>query len=777
MPLNKVPRSGLHRNTVGATASNQAALHNADALHRAGRFAEAERLYSEILSRQPDCTEALHRLAGVALQTGRPELGAQLIAKAIALEPDVAAAHANLGYALNLLGRFEDALAAYDRAIALEPDYAEAHFSRGVTLDTLERSHEALSSFDRAIALKPDHFRAHRSRGTVLFDLGRLEEAAASLETAIELNSADAAAYFNLGNVCKAIGCHEDALANYTKAAAVDPALATAHNNRGIVLTELRRFEEAIDSFDKAVALKPDYPGAFGNRAIAWNELKHHDKALSDYDRAIVLDPQFAAAHYGRAIVLDEMKRPAEALAGYKAAFALAPRSPFLLGKLVHMKMAICEWDGLQPLADELLDGVTHGERLSPPFQVLPVSDSPEIGRKAAEIYARDLPALPDALPEIGKHAGGGKIRLGYFSADFHDHATAVLTAGLFEHHDRARFELFAFSFGPSTDDAMRERLIGAFDRFLDVRGRSEREIALLARELGIDIAVDLKGYTGDGRHKIFAYRAAPIQVNYLGYPGTMGAGHFDYLIADRTLIPETDRRHYSERIVYLPRSYQPNDKSRVVSPKAVSRSDAGLPEKAFVYCCFNNSYKITPDRFDIWMRILDRIPDSVLWLLDDNREAVTNLRKEAALRNIDADRLVFAPRLPLPEHLARHELANLFLDTLPYNAHTTASDALWMALPVLTEKGHTFAGRVAASLLNAVDLAELVASTPQEYETLAVELAARPEKLAAIRQMLASRRQTASLFDIVVYTKSIEAAYIAMHERQLSGAPPDHTG
>ena len=347
--------------------------------------------------------------------------------------------------------------------------------------------------------------------------------------------------------------------------------------------------------------------------------------------------------------------------------------------------------------------------------------------------------------------------------------------AELFERHDRSVCELIAFSFGPDTNDEMRKRLVAAFDKFINVRTHSDKDVALLSRSLGIDIAVDLKGYTRQSRPGIFSFRAAPLQVNYLGYPGTMGAEFIDYLIADATLIPEANQQHYSEKIAYLPNSYQVNDAKRPISDKAFTRKELGLPQTGFVFCCFNNNYKITPGTLDGWMRILKQVEGSVLWLLEDNPKAASNLIKEAAHRGVGAERLIFAPRMPLAEHLARHRLADLFIDTLPCNAHTTASDALWAGLPVLTCVGEAFASRVAASLLNGVQLPELITSTQSAYEARAIELATNPESLRHVKQELANHRLTTPLFDTQLFARHLEAAYTAMYERYQADLPPAH--
>jgi predicted O-linked N-acetylglucosamine transferase (SPINDLY family) len=386
----------------------------------------------------------------------------------------------------------------------------------------------------------------------------------------------------------------------------------------------------------------------------------------------------------------------------------------------------------------------------------------------------RETCQADDSLGTIPKRAPHGKIRVGYFSADFREHPVASLLAELIETHDRSRFEVIAFSFGPEAPDEMRKRLARAFDRFLDVQGKSNLEIASLARSLSLDIAVDLGGYTHGNRANMFALRAAPLQVSYIGYLGTMGAGYMDYLIADPTIISPADQRHYSEKILYLP-SYQANDSKRRIADHVFTRKELDLPGTGFVFCCFNTTYKITPATFAGWMRISTSVEGSVLLLYADTAAVVSNLRNEARRSGVDADRLVFGKRLPIPEYRARYRAADLFLDTLPYNAGTTASDALWTGLPVLTCVGKTFAGRVAASLLQAIQVPDLITYTQERYEELAIELATHPQRLVEIKKRLADNRLTKPLFDTSLFTKHLEAGYTSIHARYQANLPPDH--
>jgi predicted O-linked N-acetylglucosamine transferase (SPINDLY family) len=440
--------------------------------------------------------------------------------------------------------------------------------------------------------------------------------------------------------------------------------------------------------------------------------------------------------------------------------------------------MHVCDWRGLESDLARLKAGVDAGETVSPPFPLLALLDSPSLHRQAAQIWLRDKYPVDDGvLPAIPRHSAADKIRIGYFSADFHDHPVAALMAEVFESHDRTQFDVTALSFGPDTRDDMQMRLREkGFDRFLDVRASSDREISMLARSLRLDIAVDLGGYTGNSRTGIFACRAAPIQINYLGYPGTMGAEYMDYLIADRTIVPPACRPHYTEKIAYLPNSCLPADTTRSISRTLFTREELELPGTGFIFCCFNNNYKITPDVFDGWMRILGRVEHSVLWLSQNNPAAAANLRQEALRHGVSARRLIFAERMSASsDHLARLRVADLFLDTRPYNAHATSMDALWAGLPVLTCIGEAFAGRVAASLLSAIDLPELITSTAAQYEEVAVELATNRSRLARIREKLAANRLTSPLFDTQSFTKNLQSAYLKIYDRYRANLPPDH--
>ena len=567
----------------------------------------------------------------------------------------------------------------------------------------------------------------------------------------------------------------DEAQAFLDSALSFDPNMASAWANRATLLAQLRRYEEALQSCDRAIQLKPDYAEAYLCRGTILKALVQHQPALESFERAIQLRPDFAEAYTNRGNLLGDLGRPEEALASYEHALGLGPHLEYLYGRCIYTRMILCDWEERERLVSKLFAGIRRNEKLIPCFPVLALTDSLNLQRQAAEIWASDKHPASHALPGIPGRARREKLKIGYYSGDFRNHAVAFLSAELFELHDRNRFELFAFSLGPDRNDEMRKRLSAAFDQFIDVGRKSDRDVALLSRDLEIDIAIDLGGFTQNSRPDVFSHRAAPMQVSYLGYVGTMAADWMDYLIADRTVIPEVSRHHYSEKIACLPNSFQVNDRKRAIASKTFSRAELGLPAKGFVFCCFSNSYKITPATFDCWMRMLKRVEGSVLWLLEDNRTAAENLRREAAKRSVDPNRLVFARRMPVDEHLARHRAADLFVDSSPCGSGITASDALWTGLPLLTCPGEAFASRMAASLLTAIGLPELITKTQDEYEFLAVELATRPERLNEIKRKLDQNRLTAPLFDTPLFTRHLEKAYRQMYERYQAGLPPDH--
>ncbi len=591
----------------------------------------------------------------------------------------------------------------------------------------------------------------------VLYSQGRVVDAVAYADNLLT-HYPDGEILHNIAGVLKAaLGQFEPAIAHYDAAIALADDYEDAYNNRGNARKDCRRFNQALVDYETAIRLNPYFAEAYVNRGLVLRALGHAEAALASYGKAIELNPDSAQAYNNRGNVLLDMERLNEALTDYEQAVRLKPDYLTALSLLLFLKARVCDWSGLDRVMD-LATNAFDAANLHP-FGMLRLDDDAQRQLQCSQNWARTFNREP--LPAVFEpREPDTKIRIGYFSADFYNHPTMYLMARLFELHDKNSFEIHVFSYGKKADDEMRRRLLDAVDVFHDVADWDDRAIAELARGQRIDLAVDLKGYTEHARPGIFAHRVAPHQLAYLGYPGTMGADFIDVIIADRIVIPEDSRRFYSEKVAYLPNSYQVNDDRRIVSKKPPLRQALGLPETGFVFCAFNNNYKISSVEFDIWMRLLATVEGSVLWLVEDNPWAAANLRSYAQMKGIAPERLVFAAHAPLADHLARQCHADLFLDTFNINAHTTASDALWVGLPVITKMGESFAARIAGSLLHAMGMPELVTETAEAYEQLALDLATDPARLVAIKAKLAANKSTASLFDSQQFTDDIERLY-----------------
>jgi protein O-GlcNAc transferase len=741
-------------------------------LYRSGQLAEVIRLGETYVRNHPNLVALHNMLGGAYLQLQRTDQAKACFENALRLQPKSAAANNNLGIVQKELGKPDAALACFKRAMKADPAYLDAHLNMGAALCALGRYGEALQAYSRAINLKPDSADAHNNLAATLRLLGRHEEAAEAFNRAIAVKPNFPEAYAALGATLSDLGRREEAVGAIKRAIQLRPDFAEAYNLLGATLKRLGHRNEAIECFNRAVRLKPDFAESYNNLGVTLQEVGRRDEAIACYQQALRAKPDYAKAYNNLGTTLQEMGRRPEAIECYAQALAIDPHFAVARVNKMHQQAHICDWSERESDAAIIpYLGVT-GEAVSP-FAMLLREDHPARHRIRAERFAkaqfppRATPAFspPRARPE--------KLRIGYFSADFHNHATMFLMARLFETHDRDRFSLRGYSFGAEKDDEMRARVRTAFDAFHDVRTFDDKAIAELARNDGIDIAVDLKGYSEGSRAGIFAHRAAPIQINFLGYPGTMGAPFIDYLIADRVIIPGEQRAHYSESIITVPNCYQVNDDRRAIAERAPSRAELGLPERGFVFCCFNNTFKVTAAEFNIWMRLLSKVEGSVLWLLAANPWAEANLKREAQARGVDPERLVFAPITPLPEHLARCRVADLFLDTFDCNAHTTASDALWVGLPVLTKLGQGLIARVAGSLLTAIDVPELITTDAASYEALALNLATDPEKLQRLRTGLAANRTTTPLFDSTRSTSNLERAFDAAYARYIAGQAP----
>ncbi len=745
------------------------------ACHQRGQLTEARRVYEEVLEAAPTHFDALHLLGVLALQNNNPAEAAALIGKAIAANPASplqADAYVNRASALKALKDLDAALACTDQAIVLRPDHAPAHYNRGNILRELGRLSEAIASFHASLQIAGNNAEAFYNLGLCQADLGENAGAVACFQTALELGAPPAEVHSRLAFALRALDLGAEALASFNAVIALRPKDALAYSNRGVVLQDLGRNDEALADYNAALALSPNAAAVYGNRGVLLRLQGKLEAAAADFAEAVKRRPDSAKDHYNLATTLGELKRYADADAAFTRVVELDPQYPFAFGAWLHGRMMLCAWNGYQSNVARLEEMVARGLPVTPTLALIGLSDSLALHSKAAAVWAADK-CPPDAsLGPIAPQAGD-KIRLEYFSADFRQHPVAALSAGLFEAHDRARLEVIAFSTGSGDGDPMHRRLKAAFDRFIDVRGQSDAEIAALARSLKIDIAIDLTGYTGGARTGIFARRAAPVQVSYLGYPGTMGASFIDYMIADRTLVPATAQPFYTEKMAYLT-SFQVNDRKREAPAQPFTRAALGLPEAGFVFACFNNPFKITPPVFDAWMRILKAAPGAVLFLTAEG-VAAANLKREAAARGIEAARVIIGGKVPTAEYWARLRAADLFLDTFPFGAHSSASDALWAGLPLLTCAGESYAARVAASLLTALGVPELIAADRAAYEARAIALAQDAAQLGALKQRITANRLTTPLFDTSGFTRAIEAAFTEMLRRQRAGLPPDH--
>ena len=717
---------------------NDALLQSALRFHQAGQLMEAARIYSDIIRGNPQHFEALYRLGLVHLQSGRFGDAEQLLTAAIRLQPQVPETYYVHGCSLQSLERHEDALKSFARALALKPDYVEVRNNRGVSLLALHRYEEALACFDKVLSVRPGVALVESNRAAALAGLDRHTEALAAAERAINGN----------------------------------PNTALSWYHKGAALARLDRFQEALVAFDRAIVLNPHYVDALAFRGIVLGMLDRHNEAVDSFSAGLTLAPGTIDLLYNRATSLLALKRFQDAMPDCESVLRVKSDFKYSRGNLICCRLHLCDWRDLEGEKDRVRKTLHQTQPAIIPLHNALISDDENDQLQCSRIWTElDCPPSPSPLWR-GERYDHDKIRIAYVSADFRTHAVASLMAGVFEQHDKTRFEVSAISLSDQSDH-MSERLERAFERFVPVQGRDHGDVARLLRGMEIDIAVDLMGYTKGSRTPVFALRPAPIQVAHLGFPGTMGASYIDYIIADPIVAPSDRQALYTEKVVHLPHCYMPGDDKRVVG-EPPSRTEAGLPERGFVFCSFNNVAKIVPRVFDVWMRLLKAVDGSALWLSPADEIAMRNLKREAEARGIDAERLIFASFVDGGErHLARLSLADLFLDTLPYNAHAGGSDALWAGVPIVSCKGTTFAGRVGASMLNAIGLPELVADSLDAYEALALKLGRQPELLAGVRAKLARNRATEPLFDTRRFTRNLEAAYIAMWQRHQRGERP----
>jgi len=742
-PDNKKAKAGINEIEDALflkNSPNSSDLREVSGLYKSGNFTELSKRLVELLSDYPNSIFLWNIAGGMHWALGNWEKAEKTFRRTIELNRNFTTGYNNLSALLTQQGRHAEAAENSRQALRIRPDQAGAHNNLGNALKNLKRLDEAIECFEKAISLEPNHAASHN----------------------------------NLGDSFRVKKQWKDAIRCFVRATELAPDSAEPYYNLGVTFLELEDWGKAIENFSQAIKIKPDYIEAHNELGDAFSFSGQRDRAIECQLRAIAIKPDHAVSHYCLGKLFHEQGNFAASLKSYRQAIKIDPDLPVAQARLLFQKRNICDWTP-EPGFDGIWETLGLGNQSINPYIPLFMDDDPnrQMRRCVNSVKKRGflnpppLPKRPEARPP--------KLRIGYFSSDFGDHPVFHLISGLLREHDRDRFEIHAYSYGGAPVEKHRQNLDGLVDGFTDIRPLSKEGAADLARKHDLHIAIDLNGYTQSSRSELFAYRPAPIQINYLGYPGTMGADFMDYIIADPVLIPEEYRDGYTESVIYLPDTFMPNDDSRSIAETETSRAEFGLPEGGFVFCCFNNLCKISPAEFDIWMRLLRRMEGSVLWLSAASETVKANLRKEAVARGVDAERIVFADRLPsVAEHLARLKHADLFLDTFNYNAHATTCDALWGGLPVVTKIGRQFAARVAASLLTAIGLPELITASEEEYERLILELATDPQRLSGIRAKLAGNRASRPLFDTAGYTRHFEQALDEAFDRYLKGLPPE---
>lgn len=675
---------------------------------------------------------------------------------------------------LHRADRLEDAATIYRQLLTDNPGDADAAHLLGLVCLRKNDVESAIRLIRAAVERDPDNPIYHGNLGNVFKDAGRPTDAIAAYRRALELRPGFAEIHNNLGYVLQASGMTEEGMGHYRKAITLRPADYRAHYNLGNALFLIGKSEEAIAAFREAATLNPQFPNTWDHLGTVLQRLGRHAEAEACFRRWTEVDPDSADAFHALALELQQQERIDEAFDCYQRAVALRPDFLPAVASALWLAQRFCDWTATAAYSGLVLRRAAEQSEAVSPFQLLSLPGASRAHLlEAARSHSATIAPMERMPQDIARFGRPSRMRVGYLSSDFHGHPIAYLTAEIFELHDRDRFEVFLFSYGPDDGSAMRQRLKAGGDHFIDVAAVSDDAAAQWIYDERIQILVDLMGYTANARPRIAACRPVPIQLNWLGFPGSMGADWIDYLIADAYIVPQEHDVDYAEKVVRLPHCYQPNDRKRPSGMAGLTRSACALSETSFVFCCFNQSYKIEPNLFAIWMRVLNGVPNSVLWLLDDVKRAKTNLREEAARHGVSPERLVFAPVRPLAEHLARYGLADLVLDTFPYTSHTTGSDALWAGCPMITLMGETFASRVAASLLVNVGLGQLIASSFAEYEALALDLALDRPRLEGLRRQLRDQRDTAPLFDSPRFTRALELAYRQMWMQFAEGKAP----
>jgi len=697
----------------------------------------------------------------------------KILKKLIKLDPTNTRTNELLGYIYGNEEKYDKACQYLTSACQGQNYNTEALYYLGKVQGIQKNYIQGINSLEKAIKKNGDFYEALFDLGSLCNAIGENQKAIEYYQRAMKFGGNQPELYFNLARIYSDQKKYEEAKNFYNKTLILRPNYAEAFLNKGIIFKKEKNYKEALENINKTIELNPRLAQGHSSLGHTLTELKNYEEALICFDKAIAIDSNYAEAWSNKGHVLTELKNYEEALMCFDKAIKINPTMDWLEGEIKHTKMKICLWDNHEAEIKKISELVKQGKKINQPFAHLSITDDIYELKKVAEIFTKSK--YQNVINKINiNNTKNEKIRIAYFSADFREHPVSILTAEMFELHDKNLFEIYAFSYGPDDKGQMRKRIMNAFNQFYDVSKISDIEIVTIARKLKIDIAIDLGGYTSKCRTEIFNHRVAPIQVSYIGFLGTMSNNKIDYLIADKTIITNEEKDAYTEKIIFLP-SYQINDRKRKIADKKFTREELGLPKNSFIFCNFNNNYKLTPDIFNGWIEILKRTTDSSLFLYAENNVVVENLKNYALARNIDSNRLFFGNKISAENYLARYKICDLFLDTFPYNGGTTCSDAIWAGLPVITLKGKSFASRYASSILNSAGQSMLIANSLCEYINLAINLAENPSKLKIIKKELENNRLTMPLFNSQLFTKNIEKAYIKMYERNQQNLPPDH--
>jgi len=768
--------------------------------HKEGNLIDAKKIYKQLVDENPENYRANYLLGVLLGQERNYEEATKYFKKALDLEFPNAELFYNLGlvlqesnefkeamfyykksieldslnpYTLNNcgnvykeLGLLEEAISYYLEAIKVEPLFINAYNNCGNILRLQGKKEEALNYFNEAIKKDEKYSLSYYNRGVIKHDLGQELEGLDDYKKAVDLGLEIPEIYFNIANIYKKSKNQIEAINYYDKAINLDNNYAEAYSNKADVLVELNKFDDALKNYRRAQEINPNIKEIYNNIGLIYAKTNDYKTSLHFYRKAIEIDKNFCEVYFNMGFLDLDNKKLDEALKNFKKTYELNKNYEYIQGIIVHLKMQMCLWEGIEEEEKEIIKAIKQGKKATLVFPLLSMTDDEEVHNLASKLYLEDKYPLNESLGEFGEKKKKDKITIGYYSGDFKTHPVSILSIEFLENHNKEKFNIVGFSFTSNKSDLMQKRIANAFDKFIYVADQSDREVAEISRKMDIDIAVDMTGLTSEARTGIFSYRAAPIQINYLAFPGTMNASYIDYIIADNIVIPEQSQNKYKEKIIYLPNSILPRDTSIKPILNKFNRKDFKLPKNTFVYCSFNASYKINPLIFNSWMRILSETENSVLWLNGDNQFMRINIIKEAQKKGIDAKRIIFAEKTKkIEDHYSRLELADLFLDSTPYNAHTTASDSLWVGLPVLTCIGKSFAGRVAAGLLNAIDMNELIAKNLKEYEEIAIKLGNDNQKIKELKIKIKENSIRLDLFNTSKYTKNIELAYIKIYD------------